>query len=27
MATDAELLQAYAQNRSESAFTELVQRN
>src|SRR5437867_2315256 len=27
MAADAELLQAYAQNRSESAFTELVQRH
>ena len=27
MATDAELLQAYAQDRSESAFTELVQRH
>ncbi|PYK58561.1 MAG: hypothetical protein DME21_15455, partial [Verrucomicrobia bacterium] len=27
MATDVELLQAYAQNRSESAFTELVQRH
>src|SRR2546430_9869521 len=27
MATDAELVQAYAQNHSESAFTELVQRH
>src|SRR5437763_79087 len=27
MATDAELLRSYAQNRSESAFTELVQRH
>src|SRR5438132_3934264 len=27
MAADAELLQAYAQNRSESSFTELVQRH
>src|SRR5437762_6974732 len=27
MATDAELMQAYAQDRSESAFTELVQRH
>src|SRR5437016_13988218 len=27
MAADAELLQAYAQNHSESAFTELVQRH